>query len=41
VLIGYLIGATLMAVAAVVGGIFGTAAEGKSLEEVSKPVAAA
>ncbi|GJE05657.1 Sialic acid transporter NanT [Methylobacterium jeotgali] len=41
VLVGYLIGAALMAVAAVVGGIWGTAAEGKSLESVSKPLAAA
>jgi MFS family permease len=41
VLIGYLVGAVLMAVAAVVGGLFGTAAEGKSLEDVSKPLAAA
>lgn len=41
VLIGYGIGAVLMLIAAVVGGIWGTAAEGKSLEEVSKPLAAA
>jgi MFS family permease len=41
VLVGYLIGAALMAVAAVVGGVYGTAAEGKSLEAVSKPLAAA
>ncbi|MGU3538398.1 MFS transporter [Methylobacterium sp. A54F] len=41
VLIGYLIGAALMGIAAVVGGIWGTAAEGKSLESVSKPLAAA
>jgi MFS family permease len=41
VLIGYLVGAALMAVAAVVGGVFGTAAEGKSLEDVSKPLASA
>ncbi|WP_438346356.1 MFS transporter [Methylorubrum populi] len=41
VLVGYLIGAALMAVAAVVGAIWGTAAEGKSLEDVSKPLAAA
>jgi MFS family permease len=41
VLVGYLIGAALMAVAAVVGGIYATAAEGKSLEDVSKPLASA
>jgi MFS family permease len=41
VLVGYLIGAALMAVAAIVGGLYGTAAEGKSLEAVSKPLAAA
>lgn len=41
VLVGYLIGAALMAVAAVVGWIWGTAAEGKSLEDVSKPLASA
>lgn len=41
VLVGYLIGASLMAVAAIVGGLYGTAAEGKSLESVSKPLAAA
>ena len=41
VLVGYLIGAGLMAVAAVVGWIWGTAAEGKSLEDVSKPLASA
>ena len=41
VLGGYLLGAALMAVAAVVGGVWGTAAEGKSLEDVSKPLAAA
>jgi len=41
VLFGYGLGAVLMLVAAVVGGIWGTAAEGKSLEEVSKPLAAA
>ncbi|KAB7783383.1 MFS transporter [Methylorubrum populi] len=41
VLVGYLIGAALMAVAAVVGAIWGTAAEGKSLEDVSKPLASA
>ena len=41
VLVGYLIGAALMAVASVVGGIWGTAAEGKSLEDVSKPLASA
>jgi MFS family permease len=41
VLIGYGIGAALMLIAAVVGGIWGTAAEGKSLEDVSKPLAAA
>ena len=38
---GYLLGAALMAIAAVVGGIWGTAAEGRSLEDVSKPLAAA
>ncbi len=38
---GYLLGAVLMAVASVVGGIWGTAAEGRSLEDVSKPLAAA
>lgn len=41
VLVGYLVGAALMAVAATVGGLYGTAAEGKSLESVSKPLAAA
>jgi len=41
VLFGYGIGAALMLIAAVVGGIWGTAAEGKSLEDVSKPLAAA
>jgi MFS family permease len=41
VLVGYFIGAALMAVAAIVGWIWGTAAEGKSLEDVSKPLAAA
>jgi len=41
VLFGYGLGAVLMLVAAIVGGIWGTAAEGKSLEEVSKPLAAA
>ena len=41
VFFGYLLGAALMAVASVVGAIWGTAAEGKSLEEVSKPLAAA
>ncbi|MFG5120268.1 MFS transporter [Methylorubrum sp. POS3] len=41
VLVGYLVGAALMAVAAVVGGLYGTAAEGKSLEDVSKPLASA
>jgi len=38
---GYLVGAALMAVASIVGGLFGTAAEGRSLEDVSKPLAAA
>ncbi|TXN47822.1 MFS transporter, partial [Methylobacterium sp. WL7] len=38
---GYGIGAALMLIAAVVGGVWGTAAEGKSLEDVSKPLAAA
>jgi MFS family permease len=41
VLVGYLIGAALMAVAAVVGAVWGTAAEGRSLEDVSKPLASA
>jgi MFS family permease len=41
VLFGYGIGAALMLIAAVVGGVWGTAAEGKSLEDVSKPLAAA
>ena len=41
VLFGYGLGAVLMLIAAIVGGIWGTAAEGKSLEEVSKPLAAA
>ncbi|GEO98503.1 MFS transporter [Methylobacterium haplocladii] len=41
VLVGYLIGAALMAVASVVGWIWGTAAEGRSLEDVSRPLAAA
>ncbi len=41
VFFGYLLGAVLMIVAAVVGGIWGTAAEGRSLEDVSKPLAAA
>ena len=38
---GYLLGAVLMLGAAVAGGIWGTAAEGKSLEDVSKPLASA
>ena len=38
---GYLVGAVLMAVASVVGAIWATAAEGKSLESVSKPLATA
>ncbi len=38
---GYLLGAALMLVASVVGGVWGTAAEGRSLEDVSKPLAAA
>jgi len=38
---GYLLGAALMALAAIVGWIWGTAAEGRSLEDVSKPLAAA
>ena len=38
---GYLLGAALMAIAAIVGGVWGTAAEGRSLEDVSKPLAAA
>ena len=41
VLLGYGIGAVLMAVAAVVGAVWGTAAEGKSLESVSKSLATA
>jgi MFS family permease len=36
---GYLLGVALLAVAAVVGGIWGVAAEGKSLEEIAKPLA--
>ncbi|AWN37593.1 MFS transporter [Methylobacterium radiodurans] len=38
---GYLLGAALMLVASVVGGVWGTAAEGRSLEDVSKPLASA
>ncbi|GJD48351.1 Inner membrane metabolite transport protein YdjE [Methylobacterium crusticola] len=38
---GYLLGVLLLAVAAVVGGIWGVAAEGKSLEEIAKPLASA
>ncbi|RZK96962.1 MAG: MFS transporter, partial [Methylobacterium sp.] len=41
VLFGYGLGAALMLIAAIVGGVWGTAAEGKSLEDVSKPLAAA
>ncbi|GJE29213.1 MFS transporter [Methylobacterium organophilum] len=41
VLGGYLLGAALMAVAAIVGGVWGTKAEGRSLEDVSKPLASA
>jgi len=37
---GYLIGAGLMGVAAIVQAIWGTAAEGKSLESVAKPLSA-
>ncbi len=36
---GYLLGAVLMGIASIVGGIWGTAAEGRSLEDVSKPLA--
>jgi hypothetical protein len=35
---GYLIGATLMIAAAVVAGIWGVAAERKSLEDVARPL---
>ncbi len=38
VFIGYLIGAALMLIAAVVQLIFGVAAEGKSLEQVAQPL---
>jgi len=38
VLIGYLIGATLMVAAAVVQAIWGTAAERKPLESVTRPL---
>ncbi|WP_375463782.1 MFS transporter [uncultured Methylobacterium sp.] len=38
---GYLLGAALMTIASVVGAVWGTAAEGRSLEDVSKPLAAA
>ncbi len=38
---GYLLGAALMAIAAVVQAIWGTAAEGKSLESVAAPLSAA
>jgi MFS family permease len=38
VFIGYLIGAALMIIAGAVRGIWGVAAEGKSLEEVARPL---
>ncbi|WP_311970192.1 MFS transporter [Pseudomonas baltica] len=38
VFIGYLIGAALMIIAGAVQGIWGVAAEGKSLEEVARPL---
>ncbi|WP_426114369.1 MFS transporter [Pseudomonas sp. DSP3-2-2] len=41
VLIGYLIGAALMIMAAVVQGIWGAAAERKSLEQVARPLSQA
>ncbi|OCR24009.1 MFS transporter [Pseudomonas syringae] len=41
VLIGYLIGAGLMIVAAIVQGIWGAAAERKSLEQVARPLSQA
>lgn len=41
VLIGYLIGAALMIIAALVQGIWGVAAERKSLEEVARPLSQA
>jgi len=41
VLAGYLIGAALMILAAVVQGIWGTAAERKSLEDVARPLSQA
>lgn len=41
VFVGYLIGAALMLIAAIVAGIWGVAAERKSLETVSPPLASA
>jgi MFS family permease len=41
VLIGYLIGAALMLIAALVQGVWGVAAERKSLEEVARPLSQA
>ncbi len=41
ILLGYLVGAGLMIAAAIVQAIWGVAAEGKSLEEVSKPLSSA
>jgi MFS family permease len=38
VLVGYLLGAILMLIAAAVEAIFGVAAEGKSLESVAQPL---
>ena len=38
---GYLFGSVLMLVAAVIAGRYGVAAESKSLESVSRPLAAA
>jgi hypothetical protein len=41
VFVGYLIGSLLMVVAAVVAGIWGVAAERRSLEDVARPLSAA
>jgi MFS family permease len=41
VFVGYLIGSLLMIAAAVVAGIWGVAAERKSLEDVARPLSAA
>ena len=38
---GYVVSVVLMGLAAVVGGVWGVAAEGKSLEEIAKPLASA